>query len=61
MADVHVLRLRRTDTPASAPPSYILLHVQKSGSQPLDAKLIATEREHLYLSLIHISEPTRPY
>jgi len=48
MADVHVLRLRRTDTPASAPPSYILLHVQKSGSQPLDAKLIATEREHLY-------------
>ncbi|KAK4580532.1 hypothetical protein LTR86_000735 [Recurvomyces mirabilis] len=44
MANSQVLRLRRTD----ADGEFVLVHVARHGSKPLDLKLVASEGEHVY-------------
>ncbi|KAK3671057.1 hypothetical protein LTR78_009018 [Recurvomyces mirabilis] len=44
MANTQVLRLRRTD----ADSEFVLVHVARHGSKPLDLKLVASEGEHVY-------------
>ncbi|KAL1867185.1 hypothetical protein Plec18167_008726 [Paecilomyces lecythidis] len=46
-----IVRLSRTDDPTA----YVLIHVSKSGSKPLDLKLVATEGEAPYVGSVRQS------
>ncbi|KAJ9288252.1 hypothetical protein C8Q69DRAFT_116002 [Paecilomyces variotii] len=46
-----ILRLSRTDDPTA----YVLIHVSRSGSEPLDLKLVATEGEAPYVGSVRQS------
>jgi len=51
----------RTPTEATTEVEKVLKHIQEIRAQWIYKKVDSVMRGHILLSLIHISEPTRPY